>query len=90
VLLESHYFSDFSILGNRELDNYDLVEVVNTMNSHFGDFKVRHRNGRIAEFILVFPKKLKLPWYLKAEVKRDRLQLKSDTRSLSPQHRTLL
>ncbi|MFQ6007536.1 MAG: hypothetical protein ACE5K8_01155 [Candidatus Zixiibacteriota bacterium] len=65
--LSSYYLSDLSCLNIDCYPDYNLINVINTMNNHFGDVRFRWDNKNLLEFILVFPKKLKLPWYLKDE-----------------------
>ena len=51
-------------------DNYrgnHLITILNTVNNHYGDAKFRWENDNLIEFLLLFPKKLKLPWYMKDE-----------------------
>jgi hypothetical protein len=59
-----------SALGVQNTQNhreYELISVINTMNSHFGDIRFRWCEARLVEFALIFPKKLKLPRHLKDE-----------------------
>lgn len=59
-----------SALGAQNTQNhreYELISVINTMNSHFGDIRFRWCEARLVEFALIFPKKLKLPRHLKDE-----------------------
>lgn len=70
VRLHSYYLSELSRPENGNTSDYSLVDIINTMNSHFGSVKVRRRSGQLVEFILVLPRRIRLPWYLKAEVKR--------------------
>jgi hypothetical protein len=67
ILLTSYYLSDLSCLDNDSYPDYNLISILNTMNNHFGDVRFRWDGGNLVEFILVFPKKLKLPWHLKDE-----------------------
>jgi len=66
-ILVNYYQSDLSVLNSAHYHEYDLIDVINIMNNHFGDAKFRWLDNQLVEFILVFPKKLKLPWYLKDE-----------------------
>jgi hypothetical protein len=66
--LAGYYQSDLSCFTADWYPDYNLIGVINTMNNHFGDARFRWQDGNLMEFILVFPKKLKLPWYLKDEV----------------------
>lgn len=63
----SGLYTRLSDLNSQHYHEYELVTVTNVMNSHFGDAKFRWQDHRMAEFILIFPKKLKLPWYLRDE-----------------------
>jgi len=67
VRLSSYYLSDLSCLSVDNWGDYNLIDVINTMNNHFGDFRCRWNGSDLIEFIFVFPKRLKLPWYLKDE-----------------------
>jgi hypothetical protein len=67
VRLSSHYLSDLSCLNLDNWGDHDLIDIINTMNNHFGDLRFRWTDGDLIEFILVFPKHLKLPWYLRDE-----------------------
>ncbi|MCB2229908.1 hypothetical protein KQH82_04265 [bacterium] len=72
VRLHSYYLSELSRPENGNTSDYSLIDVINTMNSHFGSVRVRRRKSQLVEFILVLPRRLRLPWYLKAEVKTNR------------------
>jgi len=51
-------------------DNYrgnHLISILNTVNNHYGDARFRWENDNLIEFLLLFPKKLKLPWYMRDE-----------------------
>lgn len=65
IQLDSYFSSSLSYLDTDNYPNYDLISVVNTINNHFGDVRFRWTGDKMTEFIFVFPKKLKLPWYLK-------------------------
>jgi hypothetical protein len=67
VRLNSYYLSDLSCLNLDNWGDHNLIEIINTMNNHFGDLRFRWSDGDLIEFILVFPKHLRLPWYLKDE-----------------------
>lgn len=65
IQLDCYYASSLSYLDTDNYHNYDLISVINTMNNHYGDVRFRWTGDKMAEFIFVFPKKLKLPWYLR-------------------------
>lgn len=65
IQLDCYYASSLSYLDTDNYHNYDLISVINTMNNHFGDVRFRWDGDKMTEFIFVFPRKLKLPWYLK-------------------------
>lgn len=67
IRLSGYFQSELSILYPQYYHEYDMIAVVNLINNHFGDVRFRWANGRLVEFILVFPKKLKLPWFLRDE-----------------------
>lgn len=67
VRLNSYFLSDLSCLSVDNWGDYNLIDVINTMNNHFGDFRCRWNGSDLIEFTFVFPKRLKLPWYLKEE-----------------------
>ncbi|MFZ1684119.1 MAG: hypothetical protein WAU88_08320 [Candidatus Zixiibacteriota bacterium] len=67
VRLNSYYLSDLSCLNLDNWGDHNLIDIINTMNNHFGDLRFRWTDGNLIEFILVFPKHLRLPWYLKDE-----------------------
>jgi hypothetical protein len=67
VRLSSYYLSDLSCLNLDNWGDHNLIDIINTMNNHFGDLRFRWTDGDLIEFILVFPKHLKLPWYLRDE-----------------------
>ena len=67
VRLNSYYLSDLSCLNLDNWGDHNLIDIINTMNNHFGDMRFRWTDGDLIEFILVFPKHLKLPWYLRDE-----------------------
>ena len=68
VRLNSYYLSDLSCLSVDNWGDYNLIDVINTMNNHFGDFRCRWHGNDLIEFIFVFPKRLKLLWYLMDEL----------------------
>jgi len=70
IRLDSYYLSSLSSLEHSRVSDLSLVDVMNLMNSHFGTFRIRRHNEQLCEFILVLPKRLRLPWYLKAEAKQ--------------------
>ncbi len=70
-LLDKYYFSKLSDLNADNFHNYDMISVINVMNNHFGDCRFRWKDSELDEFILVLPKRLKLPWYLKDGAKKD-------------------
>lgn len=65
ITLDSKYHSELAELSCEYHHEYDLIPVVNVMNNHFGDARFRWDKDCLIEFILVFPKRLKLPWYLR-------------------------
>lgn len=67
ITLDSKYQSELAELSCDYHHKYDLVSVLSVMNNHFGDARFRWNEDRLVEFILVFPKRLKLPWYLRDE-----------------------
>ena len=67
VRLSSYCLSDLSCLNLDNWGDHNLIGVINTMNNHFGDLRFRWSRGDLIEFILVFPKHLKLPRYSKHE-----------------------
>ncbi len=67
ITLDSKYHSELAELSSEYHHEYDLVPVLNVMNNHFGDVRFRWEDEYMIEFILVFPKRLKLPWYLRDE-----------------------
>lgn len=69
IFLKGYYLSGLSCLDSDNYHDYNLINVINIMNNHFGDSRFRWDSGNLVEFILVFPKKLKLPWHLKDEPK---------------------
>lgn len=71
IRLNSYYLSEMSSFETNGAPDYAMVNVINVMNSHFGTMRVRYRKGQLIEFILVLPRRLRLPWYLRAEVKKD-------------------
>lgn len=46
---------------------YDLVSIYHVMNNHYGEIRWRWCKGGLVEFLLLFPRRLKLPWYLRDE-----------------------
>ncbi len=70
--LDKYYYSKLSDLNSDNYHNYDMISVINVMNNHFGDCRFRWKDNELDEFILVFPKKIKLPWYLKDGTVRDK------------------
>lgn len=77
VYLDSPDYCELATLGSADSSDLAVVTAMNIMNSHFGEVKFRWRKRKLVEFVLVLPKRLKLPWYLKAEAKRD--QPEADT-----------
>lgn len=67
ITLDSKYHGELAELSCEYHHEYDLVSVLSIMNNHFGDARFRWNEDRMVEFILVFPKRLKLPWYLRDE-----------------------
>ncbi|MDF1545856.1 MAG: hypothetical protein P1R58_12250 [bacterium] len=67
ITLDSKYLSELVELSSEFHHEYALVPVLNVMNNHFGDARFRFESDCLVEFILVFPKRLKLPWYLRDE-----------------------
>lgn len=67
IRLSGYFKSELSVLDPQYYHEYNMIAVVNVINNHFGDVRFRWANGRLVEFILVFPKKLKLPWFLRDE-----------------------
>jgi hypothetical protein len=67
VRLNRDYLSGPSCLNFDNWGDHNLVDIINTMNSHFGDLRCRWSDSNLIEFILLFPKHLKLSWYLKDE-----------------------
>lgn len=67
IMLDSKYRSELAELSCEYHHEYDLVPVLSIMNNHFGDARFRWDEDYLIEFILVFPKRLKLPWYLRDE-----------------------
>lgn len=67
IKLDKYYYSKLSDLNSDNYHNYDMINVINVMNNHFGDCRFRWEDNGLDEFILAFPKKIKLPWYLKDE-----------------------
>lgn len=67
ITLDSIYQSELAELSCEYHHEYDLVPVLSVMNSHFGDVRFRWNGDCLVEFIFVFPKRLKLPWYLRDE-----------------------
>ncbi len=80
-LLDKYYYSKLSDLNSDNFHNYDMISVINVMNNHFGDCRFRWKDTELDEFILVFPKRLKLPWHLRDGVKRDDVIKKGKTES---------
>lgn len=70
--LDKYYYSKLSDLNSDNYQNYEMISIINVMNNHFGDCRFRWKENDLDEFILVFPKKLKLPWYLKDEPVQDK------------------
>lgn len=87
ICLDDQHDSVLTIIDSQCFEAYDLIPIVNVMNNHFGDVRFRWVDGKLAEFILLFPKKLKLPWHLRDEPTRDgiekatREQARSSSRS---------
>lgn len=67
IQLPDNYPGDFTLLDYDHFRRYELISVINIMNNHFGDVRFRWHDARLVEFMLVFPRKLKLPWYLRDE-----------------------
>lgn len=67
IRLPHYYLSELSTLDQQDPGNPIMIHVINTMNSHFGEVKLRWDSENLIEFILVFPRQLKLPWYLRDE-----------------------
>lgn len=67
IRLNTYFQSELSILDSQYYHEYDMIAVINVINNHFGDVRFRWVEGKLVEFILVFPKKMKLPWYLRDE-----------------------
>lgn len=67
ITLDSKYHSELVELSCEYHQEFDLVPVLSVMNNHFGDARFRWDKDSLIEFILVFPKRLKLPWYLRDE-----------------------
>lgn len=65
IQLPVHFQGDIVTISSQYHHEYELISVVSVMDNHFGDVRFRWQDGRLVEFILVFPKKLKLPWYSK-------------------------
>lgn len=71
ICLDGRHDSELTIIDSQGFEAYDLIPIVNIMNNHFGDVRFRWVDGKLAEFILLFPKKLKLPWHLRDEPSRN-------------------
>ncbi len=82
IRLNSYYLSDLSCLSVDSWGDYNLIDVINTMNNHFGDFRCRWNGSDLIEFIFVFPKRLKLPWYLKDEPATNTKQIPTTSNQL--------
>lgn len=67
ITLDSKYHSELVELSCEYHQEYDLMPVLNVMHNHFGDARFRWDEDRLIEFILVFPKRMKLPWHLRDE-----------------------
>jgi hypothetical protein len=67
ICLDGRLDSEPTIIDSQCFGAYDLIPIVNVMNNHFGDVRFRWVDDKLAEFILLFPKKLKLPWHLRDE-----------------------
>ncbi len=65
IQLDSYFQSDLATRQSDYPHDYELISVINVMNNHFGDVRVRKEEAGVIEFLLVFPKKLNLPWHLK-------------------------
>ncbi len=82
LILDKYYYSKLSDLNSDNYHNYDMISVINVMNNHFGDCRFRWKDNHLDEFILVFPKKLKLPWYLKDGAARNKNEKKTKDGSI--------
>lgn len=67
ITLPTHYRGEMTALDTHDFHEYEFISIMNVMNNHYGDVRFRWRDQRLVEFILAFPKKLKLPWYLRDE-----------------------
>lgn len=67
IHLPTHFRGEMTTVDGHDFHEYELISILNVMNNHFGDAKFRWQDDRMVEFILAFPKKLKLPWYLRDE-----------------------
>jgi uncharacterized membrane protein len=67
IHLPTHYRGKMTSLDTHDFHEYELISIMNVMHNHFGDVKFRWQDHRMVEFILAFPKRLKLPWYLRDE-----------------------
>ncbi len=67
ILLDGHDENISVIVDSQCYGEYDLIPIVNVMNNHFGDVRFRWHGNKLTEFILLFPRKLKLPWHLRDE-----------------------
>ncbi len=65
VLLDSYFKSDLATTRSEDAHDYKMIAAINVMSNHFGDVRIRRDGDRLVEFILVFPRKINLPWYLK-------------------------
>lgn len=65
--LPETYPGDFDLIDYDHFRRYELIPVINVMNNHYGDVRFRWHRDRLLEFMLVFPRKVKLPWYLRDE-----------------------
>ena len=64
IQLDVYFQSSLSVLDTDKFGFESLISVVNTMNNHFGSVRFRRKRRHLVEFVLVFPKKLKIPWNL--------------------------
>ncbi len=68
IQLDSYFKSELATAQSDYPHDYELISVINVMNNHFGDVRIRKDEDGVIEFLLVFPKKLNLPWHLKDTV----------------------
>ena len=73
IALPTYYLSRLSSFNGASIDDYQLVQVLNIVNAHFADLRLRHTGGNMVEFIVVLPRRIRLPWYLRDEPVQDQL-----------------